>query len=197
MTDGQDGLGAMAQSIAGKVKKASGWYIALGIGLILAGIVMIGRPLYAGVALTTLLGMLFIFAGVLYLLNTFMAMSAGGALFRILLGLINIGAGAWLLTRPIQGLQALTVFLGVALVLGGISKLMLARAMTGIPGTGGVLISGVMSILLAVLIFMRFPSSSEVVIGVFIGIDFIMSGWSLTMIAIRARAISSAVSAVS
>ncbi len=197
MTDGQNGLGAMAQSIAGKVKKASGWYIALGIGLILAGIVMIGRPLYAGVALTTLLGMLFIFAGVLYLLNTFMAMSAGGALFRILLGLINIGAGAWLLTRPIQGLQALTVFLGVALVLGGISKLMLARAMTGIPGTGGVLISGVMSILLAVLIFMRFPSSSEVVIGVFIGIDFIMSGWSLTMIAIRARAISSAVSAVS
>lgn len=197
MTDRQNGLGAMAQSIAGKVKKASGWYIALGIGLILAGIVMIGRPLYAGVALTTLLGMLFIFAGVLYLLNTFMAMSAGGALFRILLGLINIGAGAWLLTRPIQGLQALTVFLGVALVLGGISKLMLARAMTGIPGTGGVLISGVMSILLAVLIFMRFPSSSEVVIGVFIGIDFIMSGWSLTMIAIRARAISSAVSAVS
>ena len=197
MTDGQKGLGAVAQSIAGKVKKASGWYIALGIGLILAGIVMIGRPLYAGVALTTLLGMLFIFAGVLYLLNTFMAMSAGGALFRILLGLINIGAGAWLLTRPIQGLQALTVFLGVALVLGGISKLMLARAMTGIPGTGGVLISGVMSILLAVLIFMRFPSSSEVVIGVFIGIDFIMSGWSLTMIAIRARAISSAVSAVS
>ncbi len=197
MTDGQDGLGAMAQSIAGKVKKASGWYIALGIGLILAGIVMIGRPLYAGVALTTLLGMLFIFAGVLYLLNTFMAMSAGGALFRILLGLINIGAGAWLLTRPIQGLQALTVILGVALVLGGISKLMLARAMTGIPGTGGVLISGVMSILLAVLIFMRFPSSSEVVIGVFIGIDFIMSGWSLTMIAIRARAISSAVSAAS
>ena len=197
MTDGQSGLGAMAQSIAGKVKKASGWYIALGIGLILAGIVMIGRPLYAGVALTTLLGMLFIFAGVLYLLNTFMAMSAGGALFRILLGLINIGAGAWLLTRPIQGLQALTVVLGVALVLSGISKLMLARAMTGIPGTGGVLISGVMSILLAVLIFMRFPSSSEVVIGVFIGIDFIMSGWSLTMIAIRARAISSAVSAVS
>ena len=197
MTDRQNGLGAMAQSIAGKVKKASGWYIALGIGLILAGIVMIGRPLYAGVALTTLLGMLFIFAGVLYLLNTFMAMSAGGALFRILLGLINIGAGAWLLTRPIQGLQALTVFLGVALVLGGISKLMLARAMTGIPGTGGVLISGVMSILLAVLIFMRFPSSSEVVIGVFIGIDFIMSGWSLTMIAIRARAISSAVSTVS
>ena len=197
MTDGQKGLGAVAQSIAGKVKKASGWYIALGVGLILAGIVMIGRPLYAGVALTTLLGMLFIFAGVLYLLNTFMAMSAGGALFRILLGLINIGAGAWLLTRPIQGLQALTVILGVALVLGGISKLMLARAMTGIPGTGGVLISGVMSILLAVLIFMRFPSSSEVVIGVFIGIDFIMSGWSLTMIAIRARAISSAVSAVS
>lgn len=197
MTDGPKGLGAVAQSIAGKVKKASGWYIALGIGLILAGIVMIGRPLYAGVALTTLLGMLFIFAGVLYLLNTFMAMSAGGALFRILLGLINIGAGAWLLTRPIQGLQALTVFLGVALVLGGISKLMLARAMTGIPGTGGVLISGVMSILLAVLIFMRLPSSSEVVIGVFIGIDFIMSGWSLTMIAIRARAVSSAVSAVS
>jgi uncharacterized membrane protein HdeD (DUF308 family) len=185
----------MAQSIAGKVKKASGWYIALGIGLILAGIVMIGRPLYVGVALTTLLGMLFIFTGVLYLLNTFMAMSAGGALFRISLGLINIGAGAWLLTRPAQGLQALTVILGVALVLGGISKFMLARAMTGTPGTGGVLISAALSILLAVLIFMRLPSSSEVVIGVIIGIDFIMSGWSLTMIAIRARVISSAVGA--
>ena len=197
MTDAQNNLGAMAQSIAGEVKKASGWYIALGIGLILAGVVMIARPLYAGLALTTLLGMLFIFAGGMYLLNTFMAMSAGGVLFRILLGLINIGAGAWLLARPDQGLQALTVILGVALVLGGISKFMLARAMTGIPGAGGILISGVLSILLAVLIFMRLPSSSEVIIGVFIGVDFIMSGWSLTMIAVRARAISSAVSTAS
>ena len=78
MTDAHNDLGAMARSIAGEVKKASGWYIALGIGLVLAGVVVIARPLYAGLALTTLLGMLFVFAGVMYLLNTFMAMSAGG-----------------------------------------------------------------------------------------------------------------------
>jgi len=197
MTNGQPELGAMAQSIAGEVKKASGWYIALGVGLVLAGIVLIARPLYGGVALTWLLGMLFIFAGVLYLLNTFMAMSAGGVLFRILLGIVNIGAGAWLLARPMQGLQALTVVLGVALVLGGIAKFMLARAMTGIPGTGGVVISGILSVLLATLIFLRLPSSSEVVIGIFIGVDFLVAGWSLTMIAIRVRAISSVASATS
>jgi uncharacterized membrane protein HdeD (DUF308 family) len=197
MTDGQNDLAAMVQSIAGEVKKASGWYIALGVGLVLAGIVLIARPLYAGIALTWLLGMLFIFAGVLYLLNTFMAMSAGGVLFRILLGIVNIGAGAWLLARPMQGLQALTVVLGVALVLGGIAKFMLARAMTGIPGTGGVVISGILSVLLAILIFMRLPSASEVVIGVFIGVDFIVAGWSLATVAIRTRAISSAASATS
>jgi uncharacterized membrane protein HdeD (DUF308 family) len=126
-----------------------------------------------------------------------MAMSAGGVLFRILLGIVNIGAGAWLLARPMQGLQALTVVLGVALVLGGIAKFMLARAMTGIPGTGGVVISGILSVLLAILIFMRLPSASEVVIGVFIGVDFIVAGWSLATVAIRTRAISSAASATS
>jgi len=49
------------------------------------------------------------------------------------------------------------------------------------------LFSGIVSIVLAILIWAKLPTSSELAIGVLIGIDFIISGMSLVLIAMRAK----------
>ena len=134
-----------------------------------------------------------VFAGALYLLNSLMARSAGGFLFRILLAVVNIAAGVWMLTQPLEGLTALTVLLGIALALSGIVKILFPRALTGVPGVGMVVFSGLASIVLAVLILAKLPVASEVAVGVLIGIDFISSGSSLTWVAVQAKRITSAV----
>ena len=186
-------VGSVARSLAGEINKASKWYIALGVLLMVAGVVMLLYPLYSGVALTWIVGCLLVLVGALYALNSFMASSAGGFLFRILLAAVHIAAGVWMLTQPLEGLTALTVLLGITLALSGILKILFARALIGVPGVGMVVFSGLASIVLAVLIFLKLPVASEVAVGVLIGIDFISSGCSLTWIAVQAKRITGAV----
>ena len=188
----EDRVRSIAQSLAAKIKSSYGWYVALGVALIVAGIAGIVYPAYAGLALTTLVGVLFLVAGGMYLVNAFMARSAGGFIFRLLLAVLNVGAGVLLLMKPFEGLTALTVVLGVVLLLGGILKILLSRALTGIPGVGMLLFSGIVSIVLAILIWAKLPTSSELAIGVLIGIDFIISGMSLVLIAMRAKEFAAA-----
>jgi len=186
-------VGSVARSLAGEINKASKWYIALGVLLMVAGVVMLLYPLYSGVALTWIVGCLLVLVGALYALNSFMASSAGGFLFRILLAAVHIAAGVWMLTQPLEGLTALTVLLGITLALSGILKILFARALIGVPGVGMVVFSGLASIVLAVLIFLKLPVASEVAVGVLIGIDFISSGSSLTWVAVQAKRITGAV----
>ena len=186
-------IGGIAHTLAIEINKTSKWYVALGALLIIAGIAMIVFPLYSGVAVTTVVGAALAITGALYLLNSFMALSGGGFLFRLLLAAVNIIAGVWMLTQPMEGLTALTVFLGIALALSGIFRILFARALTGVPGAGMVIFSGLVSIGLAVLIFAKLPVASEVAVGVLVGIDFISSGSSLTLLAVRAKKFAGAV----
>ena len=186
-------IGSIAHTLAIEINKTSKWYIALGVLLIIAGGAMIVYPLYSGVAVTTVVGSALVITGALYLLNSFMARSGGGFLFRLLLAAVNIIAGVWMLTQPMEGLTALTVFLGIALALSGIFRILFARALTGVPGVGMVIFSGLVSIGLAVLILAKLPVASEVAVGVLVGIDFISSGSSLTLLAVRAKKFAGAV----
>jgi uncharacterized membrane protein HdeD (DUF308 family) len=65
--------------------------------------------------------------------------------------------------------------------------------MTGVPGVGWVLFSGVASVVLAILIFVRLPSSSEFIIGLFVGLDLIFGGWSMISVAMSARQVADVV----
>jgi len=95
--------------------------------------------------------------------------------------------------NPDRGLVALTVVLAIVIGVAGGLKIMFARALTGVPGVGGLLFSGIVSLVLALLIFAKLPSASEVVIGVLIGIDLLVAGVTLTMIAMQVRSVSKTV----
>jgi uncharacterized membrane protein HdeD (DUF308 family) len=188
----EDRVRSAAQGLAAEIKSSYGWYVALGVVLIVAGIAAIAYPAYAGLALTTLVGVLFLVVGGMYLFNAFMARSAGGFVFRLLLAVLSVGAGALLLMKPFEGMTGLTVVLGIVLFLAGILKILLSRALTGIPGVGMILFSGIASMVLAILIWAKLPASSELAIGVLVGIDFIISGVSLVSVAMRAKTFAAA-----
>ena len=184
---------SIGRSVAGEINKASRWFIALGVFLVVAGVAMLANPLYAGLRLATVIGFLLVLAGASYLLNAFLARGAGGFLYRVLLAAVNIAAGVWLLTQPAEGLTALTILLGIALAIGGALKILFARTLVAVPGAGMVVFSGLVSIVLAILIFAKLPVASDVAVGVLIGVDFIFSGSSLTFVAIQAKQLTGAV----
>ena len=109
-----------------------------------------------------------------------------------MLAVIYIAGGYYVMTNPVAGLTALTMVLGVVLFLGGAMKLLMAAALSGMPGVGLMIVSGIVSIVVAILIWVKLPASSEVLIGVLIGIDFIMTGGSIIAVGTGARKLGGA-----
>jgi len=178
---------AVATEIKSEIKRGSVWYIALGVMLILGGMYAALRPLAAGYVLTLVVGWLLIFGGGMYLLNAFMARGAGGFLWRLLLSVLYVVAGIAMLMNPFDGLGVLTIVLALVIGAGGVFRLFLASALKGIPGVGLLIFSGIASIVLAILIFAKWPDSSYVALGVIVGINFVFSGMSILGMALNAR----------
>jgi uncharacterized membrane protein HdeD (DUF308 family) len=191
MNEYSDTAEAMVGEIRGEIKRASAWYIALGIVLILGGTFAVLRPLAAGYTLALVVGWLLIFGGGMFLINSFMARTGGGFIWRLLLSVLYVVAGIIMLMNPFEGLGALTIILALVIAAGGVFRLFLASALKGVPGVGLLIFSGLVAIALAILIFAKWPESSQVVLGVIVGVDFIFNGMSILGIALDARQLAS------
>lgn len=92
--------------------------------------------------------------------------------------------GMSLLAEPLRGILALTFTVAILFLASGIAKMSLAWRMRQHRYFWPVLISGVLSILFALLIFFNFPWSAVTVLGLLLGIDLV--SWGISLIAIWA-----------
>lgn len=174
-------------SIGTIAKKSVGWSIGLSILMIVAGFLAIVVPLAAGVAVNLVVAWLLIFSGVAHLVFAFHTRSAGGALWELLLGVLYILIGGYLLLHPVAGLVSLTLALAFYLFAEGILELALSWRLRVMPGSGWLIFDGIITLILAVLIWRTWPSSSEWVIGTLVGISMLFSGISRLMLSLAAR----------
>src|ERR1700687_4449456 len=101
----------VAQSTESLLKQASRWSILWGVLLIIFGIVAIGSPLLAAVAVNALIAWLIILAGVVHLVMAFHSHGAGSMIWKLLVGLAYIAFGGYLLLHPLLGVASLTLVL--------------------------------------------------------------------------------------
>jgi uncharacterized membrane protein HdeD (DUF308 family) len=177
----------MAETVLDNVKRASGWSIALGILMILAGMIAICAPLIAGVLIVYVVAWTAIFNGGFQLVYAFRAHSGGRMILEILLGLLYIVAGVFILMHPSGGLLALTLIIASFLLVYGVFALVLAFQMRPLSGWGWILFDAIVTILLGALILAHWPSTSEWVIGTLVGVSFIASGVSRLMLSLAVR----------
>ena len=130
----------MADTVLENVKRASGWSIVLGILMILAGMLAIISPLFAGVMVVYIVAWTAIFNGGVQIVYGFRAHSGGKMILEILLGLLYIAAGVFILMHPGSGLLALTLVIACFLLIYGVFALVLAFQLRPNAGWGWVLI---------------------------------------------------------
>ena len=164
-----------------------GWFLALGILLIVLGIVAIGAPFASGVAVELLVGWLLVISGVAHCIQAFKTIGWRGKVLQILCGLLYLGVGILMIMKPMAGLFALTLTVLAYFVVSGIFKIILAIRADDMPQRGWVTVSGILSLVLAIMIGAQFPMSALWVVGLLFGIEMIFSGWSFVMIALAAR----------
>ncbi len=89
--------------------------------------------------------------------------------------------------NPVGASLLLTAMLAGALVAVGVVRIIMAFQLRGDSGWVWLLIGGVVTLLLGLMIFSKWPVSGLWVIGLFVAIEMIVNGWSYVAIALAAR----------
>ena len=143
----------------------------IGVLLIVFGVVAIGSPVVASAAVSAMLGWLFIIAGIAEIAYAF---SGGRMLANLVLGGLTVVAGGIMLFTPLQGALTLAWLLVFWCFLRGIMQIIVSFQMT--VGRGWRLAGGILSILLAVMIWRGWPDTALWALGLLVGLNMISAG---------------------
>jgi uncharacterized membrane protein HdeD (DUF308 family) len=173
--------------LVSQIKHSVAWLITLGILLLVLGVVCIVSPLVSGMAVELLVGGVMLVAGVAKLFHAGRARSWGSGMGEFLLGMFTALAGLLLLAHPLAGLAFLTLLLAGFFFLEGIAQFVIAFRLRPLAGWLWVLFGGLLSFLLAVLIYVNWPLSGAWAVGTLVGIQILYNGWSLIAIGLAVR----------
>jgi len=160
-----------------------------GIVLVVLGVLAMLVPQIATLAVAIFLGWLFLVSGVVGLITTFMARQAPGFWWSLLSAVLAIAAGILLLARPVVGAVSLTLLLIVFFIIEGVVSIMYAfehkKELSG--KWGWMLVSGIIDLVLAAMIWAGLPSTAEWALGLLVGINMLFGGSALIAMAMHAR----------
>ena len=177
----------MTTAPLGLQKKATGWAVAVSVLLIVLGVIAIALPFVAGIAVTSIVGWMLIFGGITHIVAAFHSRGAGAVLWEILVGLVYLVGGGYMLFHPLLGIATLTLFLAGVFLAEGVFEVISYFNIRGLRNAGWMLFDGIVTILLAALIWFHWPSSSVWAIGTIVGISLLMSGLKWLMISLASR----------
>lgn len=152
------------------------WLIIVGAAISVAGVLALAFPFASSLAVEYLVGALLLVSGVSYLVLALSNRRSKGFVPSVLGALVYGIAGGAMLLFPLHGLVLLSLILGAYLVASGITKIYLGWSMRPFPAWWLPLASGCVSIVLAALIVVLLPYLAFRVIGIFVGIDMLLTG---------------------
>jgi uncharacterized membrane protein HdeD (DUF308 family) len=166
-----------------------GLFLAEGIILVILGLIAIVVPPIATLAITIFIGWLFVISGIAGLIMTFMARHAPGFWWSLLSAVIALVAGGLLLWQPLVGVLSLTFVLIAFFLIDGVLSIFLAiehrRELVG--RWVWILVSGIVDLIIAGIIWAGLPGTAAWAIGLLVGIDLVFGGTALIMVALAAR----------
>src|ERR1700680_878445 len=169
------------------VPKAINWSIALSIFLIVAGLVALLVPFLSGVAITLFFGWAMILSGITHFIFAFKTHTTGGLIWELLIGAVYFFTGVLLILHPLDALLALTLILACYLFFEAIVEFIQFFQLRPRHGAVWLLVDGIITLILAVMIWRAWPASSIWVIGTLVGISMIFSGVSRLMLSLAAK----------
>jgi len=169
------------------VQRASTWSILWGVSLIILGMLAVGSPFLAAVAVNVFIAWLLVLAGVVHLTVAFHTREAGSLIWRVLVGVAYIVFGVYLVARPAVGVASLTLVLASLFLVEGVLNIALFFKVRSVQGSSWLLLDGIVTLLLGLMIYLQWPSSAAWAIGTLVGVSMIMSGVTRVMVSLAVR----------
>ncbi|MGE8235569.1 MAG: HdeD family acid-resistance protein [Stenotrophomonas indicatrix] len=165
------------------------WWILLLYGLVALGfgIIAIGWPMSAAIALAWTLGVMAIVEGVISLLALITGASGASRGWLLLYVVASLGFGILAVINPLATASVLVLFLAAWLLVAGIYRIVFAiRVRRQIQGEWLLILSGVLTIVLG-LLFAANPYAGVAVTTLWIGIGSLLYGVLQVLVAFKLR----------
>jgi uncharacterized membrane protein HdeD (DUF308 family) len=169
-----------------ELRRHSGWFLVLGIALIILGVIALGDSLFVTVVSITLFGLILIIGAVIGIIEAFRLKKWTGFFLHLFLALLSGIVGLIIVANPVAGAVTLTLLMAFYFVVGGIFRIVFALV-ERFDSWGWLFFNGIVTLLLGILIWTQWPFSVLWIIGLFIGIEMIIYGWSWVMLALSIR----------
>ncbi len=174
----------------GRLRASSGRLLWLGLAMVALGIAAIVFPMISTLVAALLVGWVLLISGGFMFIGSFSIHGTGPFFGALLLSLLSIAAGVFLLFNPLAGAVALTLLVGVIFMFQGAFELFFAFEMRPHPGWAAMLISGIASVVMAVLITASWPTISLIVLGILLGVNFLSTGFGYIFVSHALRSAS-------
>jgi len=166
-----------------------GWFLGLGILLIVLGIIALVYTAAATLATLLVLGWLMFFSGIVEAVHAIHARGWRGVLLHVAGGALGVVTGLLVVTHPVADAVALTLLFASFLTVIGTFRL-IAAIWLRYRSWGWSFFDGVITLVLGLLLWAGMPWSGFWFLGLALGIALIMRGWSSIMFSFAVHAIN-------
>lgn len=165
------------------------WFILIGIICTVLGILGLGMTVTLTFISIEVYGFLLIMGGASHIVGGLFARPWSNAMLHGLSGMLYLLAGVFVVTEPLLVAGILTLLLSIALIVGGALRIVLAFQHRRVLTWLGLALGGLVTMLVGIYIFRRWPWDSVWVIGLFLAIDLFVQGLSWIALGLNLRVV--------
>ena len=165
---------------------SSSWLVALlAVAELILGFVLLSFPYILSASAVWVLGVVLVAVGIMRLIQIFTR--PGYRLWNLLAAVIYFCLAAAFIFRTEMSMAAITLAIGLALIIGGVLRLGVAFSLRHEQGSAWRLFNAIVSIILGAIVTWSWPESSFWLIGTIIAVEMIFSGWTLLFLALAPK----------
>jgi uncharacterized membrane protein HdeD (DUF308 family) len=169
-----------------ELRRLQGWMLAIGIVLAVLGAAAIADSVVASIVSVVSFGWLLVIVGIIGIIHTLRHRKNGHFALHLLDTIFALVVGVMLLLNSLAGMLVLTLLMAIYFIVTGVYRIGFALTTHG-AGSGWTLLSGVITLLLGILVWMHWPTAALWIIGLFIGVNLLITGLSQIMLALALR----------
>ena len=150
--------------------------LAIGVLLAVIGLLAIMAPLFTGMTITIMVGVLLFATGIFETVFAFKQDSFGKGALKFIFGGLSIAAGIAIFASPPEGMGVLTIILIAYFFAAGILGIVVSLQVKPAEGWQWIMFNAVITILFGILVVAGWPFSGMWLIGVYVGLKILMHG---------------------
>jgi uncharacterized membrane protein HdeD (DUF308 family) len=170
------------------VRDKWGWILALGVTLVLCGLMAITLPTLTETTVSTTLGGALIVIGVVKIVETFKLKEWGSFQWQMIPGVVEVAGGIMIYASPSKWAVAVSLLAAIVFAVQGVAQVGLAFKVRPQPGWTWLMAAGVVALSASAVLVMKFPHiMREYPPSTIAGISLFIAGFAYIVIAFVVR----------